>query len=348
MSTHRPFLPRLASACAGLLRQAATISWELAKIMVPLLAVTFTLQQLDLIKYPGYALRPVMRLVGLPGEAALVWAAAMITNLYGGIAVFLELHRTGVLVPTAAQATVLCTLMAVAHALPVEGRVCQKTGMRFRAAVLTRVGGALLLGAILHLIYSTGGWLDGPGRVLLDAPPADAALAGWAVWGAWLKNLAVNLGMIYLIVLGLLALLKILEAIGVMRILLLVLGPVLRRLGISPEMAPLSIVGMTMGVTYGGGLIIQEVRGGRFQRRDVVHAMTLMGLCHALIEDTLLMKALGAALSGVLWGRLIFSLAAACVMVRLTRLLSDTTFDRLFYRPIPATADVEDAAKAAD
>ena len=338
MSTDRPFLPRLVSACAALLRQATTISWELIKIMVPLLAVTYTLQRLDLIKYPGYALAPLMRLVGLPGEAGLVWAAAMITNLYGGIAAFVALVPATDL--TAAQATVLCTMMAVAHALPVECRVCQKTGTRFRAAALSRIIGALLLGWILHILYSTGGWLEGPCRVLWQEPPSEGNALG-----PWLVSLALSLGKIYLIVLALLALMKVLEAVGLLRLLLRIMGPVLRRLGISPDMAPLAIIGMTMGVTYGGGLILQETRTGRFGRRDVVHAMTLMGLCHALIEDTLLMIALGAHITGVLWGRLVFSLAAAYVMVKLTGLLSDATFDRLFYR---ASSEKDRPADAAD
>ncbi len=339
MVINRTLPARLVSACAGLLRQATTISWELIKIMVPLLAVTYGLQRLDLIKYPGYALAPVMRLVGLPGEAGLVWAAAMITNLYGGIAAFVALVPATDL--TTAQATVLCTMMAVAHALPVECRVCQKTGTRFRAAAGSRIVGALLLGWILHMIYSAGGWLQGPCRVLWQEPPGDGG-----GFGPWLVSLALNLGKIYLIVLGLLALMKLLEAVGVLRLLLRIMGPLLRRLGIGAAMAPLAIIGMTMGVTYGGGLIIQETRTRRFGRRDVVHTMTLMGLCHALIEDTLLMIALGAHVSGVFWARLVFSLAAIYVMVRLTGLLSDATFDRLFYRP--AAGERRPGAEAAD
>ncbi|MFW6153783.1 MAG: nucleoside recognition domain-containing protein [Planctomycetota bacterium] len=338
MTTTRPLLPRLVSACVGLLRQATTISWELIKIMVPLLVLTYGLERLGLIKYPGYALAPVMRLVGLPGEAGLVWAAAMITNLYGGIAAFVALAPAANL--TTAQATVLCTMMAVAHALPVECRVCQKTGTRFRAAALSRIVGALLLGWILHLIYSAGGWLQGPCRVLWSEPPSDGNALG-----PWLLSLGLTLGKIYLIVLGLLALMKILEAVGLLKLLVRLMGPVLRRLGISAAMAPLAIIGMTMGVTYGGGLIIQETRTARFGRRNVVHTMTLMGLCHALIEDTLLMIALGAHVSGILWGRLGFSLAAAYVMVKLTGLLSDATFDRLFYR---ASAEKDRPVEAAD
>ena len=58
-----------------------------------------------------------------------------------------------------------------------------------------------------------------------------------------------------------------------------------------------------------------------------------MGLSHALIEDTLLMMILGGHISGVLWGRLIFSLIAIYLLVRVVSRLSESAFDRYLFRP---------------
>ena len=58
-----------------------------------------------------------------------------------------------------------------------------------------------------------------------------------------------------------------------------------------------------------------------------------MALCHSLIEDSLLMLALGAHLSGVLLGRLIFSLVVVFILVRVLGRLPDEKFERLLVRP---------------
>ena len=63
----------------------------LFRIMIPVLIIVKLLESAGAISVLGRVLAPVMSLVGLPGSMGLVWAAAMITSLYGGIAVFLTL-----------------------------------------------------------------------------------------------------------------------------------------------------------------------------------------------------------------------------------------------------------------
>ena len=75
---------------------------------------------------------------------------------------------------------------------------------------------------------------------------------------------------------------------------------------------------MVMGIAYGGGLIIRHATSGRIGRRDVLASLMLMGLCHSLIEDTLLMAALGAHVSGIFFGRILFALSATFILVRLS------------------------------
>ncbi len=45
-------------------------------------------------------------------------------------------------------------------------------------------------------------------------------------------------------------------------------------------------------------------------------SLTLMGLCHSLIEDTMLMVMIGAHLSGILWARLVFAILAVALVVK--------------------------------
>ena len=100
----------------------------------------------------------------------------------------------------------------------------------------------------------------------------------------------------------------------------------------SREAAPVTIVGMTLGLTLGGGLIIQEARSGRLSKRDVFFSVALMSLCHSLIEDTMLMALLGAHWPTILVGRLAFALVSVFILARLAGAVSEDAFDRFLVR----------------
>jgi hypothetical protein len=85
---------------------------------------------------------------------------------------------------------------------------------------------------------------------------------------------------------------------------------------------------MTLGLTYGGGLIIQEARAGQLSRHDVFCALALLGICHSFIEDTLLMMVIGGHLSGTLIFRTLFALLVTGLVARLLRRLPDAVTER--------------------
>ena len=72
-----------------------------------------------------------------------------------------------------------------------------------------------------------------------------------------------------------------------------------------------------LGLSFGGGLLIKEAGSGKLSTKDIFIAMTLLSVCHSLIEDTLLIMILGAHISGVFWGRLVFSLLFTVLISRL-------------------------------
>jgi hypothetical protein len=166
----------------------------------------------------------------------------------------------------------------------------------------------------LHHLLAAGGWLSGPAAMVWQPQPEDAA------WGAWALGQARKLGSIFFIILALMGFMRLLDAVGVNRLVQAALRPVLRLMGIGPSAATVTVIGLTLGFTYGGGLIIAETRSGRLDAAEVFPAMTLMGLAHSLIEDTLLMMLMGGHLLGTFWFRLAFSLAAVGLIVRVWRL----------------------------
>lgn len=304
-----------------ILHETVRVSWILFKIMIPVVIVVKIMAELGVVRYIAAALRPVMGLVGLPGDMGIVWATTLLTNLYGGIIAFVTLAPQTPL--TVAQVTILASLMLVAHALPIELRVAQMAGARPLAMGLFRFGGALALGGLLNLIYRSTGWLQRENLLLWQPGPVDASLLAW-VW-----DQVVNLASIFAIVLVLMTLMRLLRWLGVIGLLERMLTPVLRLLGMTPAATEITVVGMVLGLGYGGGLIIHHAGSGRIPKRDILFSLALMGLCHSLIEDTLLMAALGAHVSGILLARILFALLSTFVLVRLSAHVP-AAFDKYF------------------
>jgi hypothetical protein len=314
----------LAAMFGGCLRQALKTSYALFRIIVPIAIGVRLLELVGIIDLLGRLLAPLMALVGLPGSMGLVWATTLVTNLYGGMVVFAGVAPGAGL--TVAQVTVLATMMLIAHAIPVEASIAQQAGTRFRTMAALRVAGALVAGILLNLLYLSTSTLQQPNHALWNPPPRDPSWLGWTLGETR------NLAYIFLIILTLLILMRLLERFGIIAGLTRLLRPVLTRLGISERAAPLAIVGMTLGLTYGGGLIIQEARAGHLFRHDVFCTLALLGLCHSFIEDTLLMMVIGGHLSGILVGRTLFALLVTFLVARLLRRLPEPVLDRWFFR----------------
>jgi len=63
--------------------------------------------------------------------------------------------------------------------------------------------------------------------------------------------------------------------------------------GISEKATSMTATGALLGISYGGALIIQEVRSGNLTDKDIFLSASFMYLCHGLIEDTLFVMTFG-------------------------------------------------------
>lgn len=303
----------LAAPVGRLLHDAFASYFVLVRLMVPALVIVKALDMIGGTRLLAGLLEPVMRLVGLPAEVGIVWAAAMLTSIYTGLAVFADMSLNTPL--SVAQVSVLGTMILVAHSLPVEGAVAKATGVPWAATLLIRLGGALTVGSLLHAWYSGTGTLQEPAVMLWRPESTDPTLLAWAI--AQLRALA----MVFVIILTLMALLRLLKALGVERLMHALLAPLLRVIGIGREASNVTIIGFTLGLSIGAGLLIREARTGHLSRRDIFLTMAFLGLCHSVIEDTLLILLLGADVSAILWTRLVFAIAVTALLARLGRLL---------------------------
>ena len=313
----------LPSHLRSLVLESCKIWIELLKIMVPVIIGVKIISELDLLKYVASALEPLMHLMGLPGIMGLVWATAILNNIYSAMIVFVSLPESFEL--TVAQVTVLSTAILMAHALPIELRIAQKAGTRLIFQGVFRMISALILGIFLNLFYEWGGWLQHANTVVWRPDPQPDGLIYWVL--AQIKNL----GAIFLIILALMSVIRFLDRIRATELFVRLLAPLLRALGIGKEAATITIVGLTMGLAYGGALIIREARSERVEKKDIFFSLTLMGIAHSLIEDTLLMMLLGAHVTGILLVRLIFSVGLIFVMVRIWAVLPEYFVHRFLY-----------------
>ncbi len=311
---------------SDVLKNSTNISLTLFKLMIPIIIVIKILQEFGFVTLLSQWLTPVMDLVGLPGAMGLVWATTLVTNLYGGLVVYASLAAD---VPmSVAQVTVLSSMMLIAHALPIEARIAQKAGVKLSLTLLFRTGMAVVIGVIYNQIYQITDLLQQPAQLLWTPDKIDNSLS------AWFQNQLISLLLIFCIVVVLVFLLDILKRVGIIQRINNMLRPIMHILGIGREAETITLVGLTLGLSYGGALLINEAKAGHIKPRDVLFSMSLLGLSHSLIEDTLLMMLIGADLSGILFGRIIFTLVSIFLMVRLLERCSSETLNRYLVKPV--------------
>ncbi len=280
------------------------------KIMVPVSVIIKILQELDLIRYIGEALSFLMYSLNLPGEMGLVWASAMLSNIYGGVLTFVSLPLDPPL--NVAQITTLASLVLFAHTFLIEIPICVKAGCRFLPIFLIRFAGAYIFAFIVAQSCFAGSWCQTPTDAFTLPVAPDEGLWTWIA--GELKKYAV----ISLVVLALVVLLEIMDRLGITRMLERIMSPLVKLIGISPKVMPITLIGMTLGLAYGGGLIVAQSREKPLEGRDIFLSLAFLSLFHSIIEDHLLMIALGAHWFWIFILRLVFTLGLMILIKHLS------------------------------
>ncbi|OSQ46683.1 hypothetical protein [Thalassospira alkalitolerans] len=300
----------------------------LIKVMLPVMIVVRIADEFGAVALASDLLSPVMGLIGLPPEAGLIWATCALVSMYGAVGAFIGLSAH--LDMNAAQLSALCAMMLFAHGLPVEQAIVKRAGASLIATTVLRLGAAVSYAALITWISNTTGWLSEPvdfswmagGETVVAA----TGLAGWIDWSMQtVKSLVVS----FAVIVGLLIILDVLDKTGITNRITNGMMPILRVSGLSREVAPVTTIGVLLGLTYGGALIIDEARKKNFPPRTLFLSLSWLSLSHSLIEDTAIMLALGADIWVVLVGRVILTLLIIAALARLTL--------RWQTAPVPAT-----------
>ncbi|WP_460931478.1 nucleoside recognition domain-containing protein [Shinella zoogloeoides] len=312
-------------------RETLDIYWVLVRITVPIALLTELLSRMGVIEAITPAFAPVMNLVGLPPELGLAWLTGVLIGIWGAVPLIFTLVPLSSL--SVADVTIFSALILFAHALPIEQKIIQQAGPDMIVTTILRLAGGLLYGFLLHQIFSVTGWLSEP------VDPAWIPISATPDWIEYLWGLAETMVWMFIILVTLSWGLDILKATGILGLLMKALSPVLRLAGIRGEAEHLTAVGLFLGISYGAGLLIREAQSGAVSPRQIFLSCVFMGFAHSVIEDTLIVLALGADIYSVLAGRVVFAVVATAVIAALLSNLSDRTFFTRMFRRNPIRAE---------
>lgn len=312
-------------ACLGRgLRDIFGIYWELVRIIIPVAVGTELLSRLGVIEMVSPMLAPIMGLFGLPPELGLAWLTGLLVGIWGAISLIFTLVPVSEM--TVADVTVFSALLLFAHALPIEQKIIQKAGPDLALTILLRVGGGVIYAVLLHQTLTATGWLSDP------VNPTWIPLNVATDWFDFFAGLMEALAVMFVVLAGLTWGLALMKQVGLLTGLMWLLSPAMRLAGIRREAEQFAAVGLFLGISYGGGLLIREARSGRVPPRDTFIACVFMGFAHSVIEDTIVVMALGADFTSILVGRIAFAIAATALIAALVRSLADDTFFTWMFR----------------
>ena len=292
-----------------LLQEVKDVIVPLYKILIPFVFIIKLLEIIGIVDFIAKAFAPLMGLIGLPAELGIIWVTALVVNIYAALILFINILPF--LDVSVAQITVLTVAILFCHNLLIESAISKSAGVSFLFTSFYRFISAFFVCLILNLIYSKFNYLNEPFVTSFTVELPDEGLF------AWIKDQTLYLFYIFLIVVVLVTILEILKVIGIESILKKILIPPLRFFGISDSAMNIIVVGMTIGLQFGGGILIKDVRSGKIDKQSVFLSLLMINLVHAIIEDTLLMLAVGGHFSGVFFARVIFGLGISLLMLKI-------------------------------
>lgn len=128
------------------LYKGITTLWELTKVVVPVYTVITFLKYTPVLDWIAGISAPLMKYLGLPGEASLVLVLGKLINLYAAVGAISSLELGS------REITIIAVMLLLSHSLPVESAVSQKAGGSGIFMTGLRLGLAIVAGLLMNLI----------------------------------------------------------------------------------------------------------------------------------------------------------------------------------------------------
>ena len=271
-----------------------TALW-LLKLTIPVSFVVFLLDFFGLLNVIAGWVAPLFKLIGLSGQASIVLITSIFTNIYSVIAVMTTLgmgYREG---------TILAVMCLISHALIVETAIQKKTGSSPWRIIAIRLSASFIAAWMLNL-FLPGEMTAGTGNIVRQTKEWIPSLTDWA------KAMGMTTLKIVVLVNLLLILQKILNEFGLIKWILKPFIPLLRIMGLPANTGFLWMVAYTLGLSYGGAIMISQSEEGKLSKEDADLLNHHIALSHSQLEDTLLFVAMGYHLVILMVPRILLSI----------------------------------------
>ena len=310
---------------SNIIHESSKIFWVLFKVILPVVIIIRALELLGAIPYLAKYLEPLTSFIGIDGSLGLVWMAAILVNIYAGMAAFASLQS--IFDYTVAETTILGLIILIAHSLPIEVAIARQSRVSAIFNLLFRFINAVIAGKILNYIFIKFDLFNEPNQSILEIPTSVTSNLDWLILQS--KNFLI----IFLIILLIISTINILKYIGLWQFIINILKIPLSYLGMSEKVANIILIGLTLGISFGGGFLIEESKKNNISKKDILLSLSFLSLCHSIIEDTILILLLGSHISGILFFRILYTIVIILFMKYLldtklqNKILNKLTYD---------------------
>lgn len=258
--------------------------WTLGKIIFPVTLIVSVLQHTPLLPWIVKLIAPLMKGLGLSGDAAIPLVLGNFLNLYAAIGAILSFDFT------VKEVFILAVMLSFSHNLLIETAVALKVGVRLWVVLAVRFGLAVLSAVMINLVWRGGGELAKYGLI----SPAQESAEGWgAIFLEGLQKAGLGIMQLAAIVIPLMIAIQILKDLKFLELFSRWLAPVTRALGMKENTSTTLGAGLLFGLALGAGVMIQAVKEDGVGKKDVTLAFIFLVACHAVVEDTLIFVPLG-------------------------------------------------------
>ena len=298
-----------------ILRNALKTALWIIRIIIPVSFVVTLLDFYGVIEWISTYTAPLFQLIGLQGNAAIVYFSSLFLPLYAPIAIIATLPLT------LREITILALMCLITHNLPIECAVQRRSGTPFWQTLVIRLIFSILGGILLNLILPESlilspcfrGTSEAEGVLNSQLSTLSSQLINW---------LTSTLSLCIKIILIITALMYgqfLLKRYGIINKIARPLAPFMRLCGLQPDSAFLWLVAQIVGLTYGAGIMAQEIEESGANREELHRINLHICVNHSLIEDTAIFCMLGVAWYFLVIPRLIF----AIIIVNLHNLIKN-------------------------
>ena len=278
-------------------KKAFPVAWKTSlwflKIMLPVSFLVMLLSYFQILPYLSAFADPVFVLLGLPGNAALVFVTSIFTNIYTVIALMSGLEFT------VREGIILSVMCLISHNYLLETIVQKKTGSSAWVMVILRFVCSFVAAICLNAILP-----DFSSKTI--SQPVVAYTLGETLLNWCLQSLMLVLKVVSIITL-LMIVQRLLEEFGILRRLSAWFAPLMLCMGLPRQVSFLWLVGNTLGLAYGSAVILDYAQQGKMSIKEADLLNYHLAISHSQLEDPLLFSVLGLPVIWLLFPRLVLA-----------------------------------------